>query len=314
MKDSYASETLLLGIETGGTKIVCAAAAGGNPTIPVARKSIPTRTPASAVGDIASFVASLPGLVGGVGIAAFGPLDLDAHSLSYGSITSTPKPGWDNFDLLGAIQGLLPGVPTSITTDVAGAAYGEAHRGAIPGVRELAYVTVGTGVGVGLLRSGELVVGSGWPEVAHIPVQRHPDDSSAGVCRFHGDCLEGLASGPAISTRNLELQKTRVARSADQDVDITAFYLAQLVAVLYYAFGSERVVLGGGVMKTPGIIEAVRRNLATRIGPSGARGSSRSLWVDLTALDGDAGLVGALLLAERVTANHRRDGPALRLL
>ena len=93
MKGPYASETLLLGIETGGTKIVCAAAAVGNPIIPVARKSIPTRTPASAVADVAAFIASLPGLVVGAGIAAFGPLDLDAHSLRYGSITSTPKPG-----------------------------------------------------------------------------------------------------------------------------------------------------------------------------------------------------------------------------
>lgn len=167
----------------------------------------------------AEFVGSFPRAVAGVGMAAFGPLDLGPNSDTYGTITSTPKAGWDGFDPVGAVQHLLPGVPCAITTDVAGAAYGEAHRGAVPGARDLTYLTVGTGVGVGLLRDGELSVGGGWPKAAHIPFQRRPNDV-----------------------------------------------------------------------------------FAKRVGPSGARGSSQSLVVELTALEGEAGLKGALLMAERAVA------------
>ncbi|SDP16908.1 fructokinase [Microbacterium testaceum StLB037] len=308
MTDPVAPKNLILGLETGGTKVLCAVGAVGDPTAEVARWSTSTRSPQRVLADIAEFLAPLAGAIRGVGIAAFGPLDLDCSSSNYGAITTSPKTGWDGFALLAAVQDLLPGVPCLITTDVAGAAYGEAQRGALRGARDLAYVTIGTGVGLGLLQRGELMVGTGWPEAAHIPVQRHPDDAFAGVCRFHGDCLEGLASGPAIAARNLELQQTGVLRSAKQDLDVTAFYIAQLIATLYYCFGSERVVLGGGVMKTSGLIETIRWELAKRVGPPGSRGSSRSLSVELTALDGEAGLVGALLLAgEAAEQTHRTE-------
>ncbi|UIN30528.1 ROK family protein [Microbacterium binotii] len=293
---------LLVGIETGGTKIVCAAAPEGDPRRILSRSSVATGEPDTTLAAVGDFIRTLDGEIAGVGIAAFGPLDLDPASPAYGSITSTPKAGWDGVDVLGRIRDAAAGAPARITTDVTGAALGELQWGAAQGASDVAYVTVGTGVGAGLIAGGRVLVGTGWPEIAHLPVARHPDDTFAGSCRFHGDCLEGVASGPAVRARNgIDTQELDAAARAKSN-EITAFYLAQLAATLYFTLGIELIVFGGGVLKTPGLIEALQEAAAVRVGPAGARGSSRDLAIARTELDGEAGLYGSLLLAEQAAA------------
>lgn len=298
------SGPLLIGIETGGTTVKCASATLEEPSKIRTRTAIPTRGPDETLAAVADFIDGCGADVAGLGLAAFGPLDLTTGSPTYGHVTSTPKPGWDGIDVLGRVRGVAPaGVPARITTDVTSAALAESEWGAGRGSHSLAYVTVGTGVGAGIIVGGHPLGGSGWPEIGHLPVARHPDDASSGICRFHGDCLEGLASGPAIAAR-----KARTAGSSPAGIevagsDITAFYLAQLVAVLYFTLGIEVVVLGGGVLKTPGLLEKVKVASELRSGPIGANGSSRPLTVTGSSLEGDAGLIGSLLLACRAAGD-----------
>jgi fructokinase len=295
---------LLVGIETGGTKIHCASATVEDPKRILTRISIPTRGPDETLAAVARFVEGIGDDVAAIGVASFGPLDLDEESPSFGRLTSTPKRGWDGVDVLACIRVAAPaGTPIQITTDVAGAAFAEAALGEGRASDRLAYVTVGTGVGAGIDLGGEVLVGTGWPEIGHLPVARHPQDTSPGTCRFHGDCLEGLASGPAISARSTSSGGAPSTQATDLSTDITAFYLAQLVAVLYFTLGIETVVLSGGVLKTPGLLHKVRETAAHRVGAAGSRGSSRPLTVTSSAFEGDAGLYGALLLANRAARN-----------
>jgi fructokinase len=286
---------LIIGVETGGTKVVCASARADDPGTILDRVSFPTTGPAETLARIVEFAAR-PGIAA-VGVGSFGPVDVDPASPSYGFVTSTPKPGWQNTDVIGTLHRAL-GVPVAITTDVNGAALGEQRWGAGVGATDLAYVTVGTGVGAGIISGGRRLAGSGFPEIAHVPVSRHPDDTFPGRCPFHGDCLEGMACGPAISERwgadasSLDPERRVLAR------DIEAHYLAQLVAVLAYTLGTSTVILGGGVSKTPGLHAAVIAAVQRFIGPPDANGSGRPQPVIVEpALGDDAGIRGALAVA-----------------
>lgn len=285
---------LVVGVETGGTKVVCASAASDDPGTILERVSFPTTDPEQTLARIVEF-ADRPGIAA-VGVGSFGPVDVDPASPTYGYVTSTPKPGWRGTDVVGTLRRAL-GVPVTITTDVNGAALGEHRWGAGVGAADLAYVTVGTGVGAGVISGGRLLAGSGFPEIAHVPVSRHPDDVFPGRCPFHGDCLEGMACGPAISERwgadasSLGPERRELAR------DIEAHYLAQLVAVLAYTLGTSTVILGGGVAKTPGLREAVIAAAHRFIGPPEANGSGRPQPRILApGLGEDAGIRGALAL------------------
>ena len=220
---SSAGKPLLGGIEAGGTKFVFAV--GHTPIEIVARHEIPTRDPETTLAQASEWFEG-QGSISAIGIASFGPVDLDRSSPRWGHITNTPKPGWENCDLAGYFAERF-GVPIGFDTDVNGAALAEYQNGAGTGASSLAYITVGTGIGGGLVLDGKAVHGAAHPEMGHIFPRRHVDDREfEGICPHHGDCLEGLASGPAIKARwgasLSELPADHIAH------EIIADYLAQL--------------------------------------------------------------------------------------
>ncbi|MBO0983486.1 ROK family protein [Rathayibacter sp. SD072] len=292
---------LLVGIETGGTKVVAAVAALDEPERLLATTTLPTRGPVETLADIAAFVRGhgVDGSVSAIGVASFGPLDVDPGSPSYGHLTSTPKIGWEGVDVLGPLGEAAPGARTALVTDVNGAALGEARWGAAAGEPDFVYVTVGTGVGGGLLAGGRLLAGSGWPEIAHLLPRRHPEDAFAGTCPFHGDCLEGLVAGPAISARWGVDGSSLGAEDAAANLRFSSYYLAQLVTTLAYVAGVRLAILGGGVSKTPGLLEAVETEVQRLMGAPGATGTSAGrIRIVRPGLGDESGVRGALSLAQ----------------
>lgn len=247
-------------IEAGGTKFVCGlgdARSGSVRTV-----TIPTRSPDETFGDVARFFGEaqreMP--IAAIGIGSFGPVDLNAASPSFGQIRATPKPHWQGTDMVARVKAILA-VPVAIDTDVNVAALAEA-RAATPPVADLAYVTVGTGIGVGLVAGGHMVHGTGHPEMGHILPRRHPaHDGFEGICPYHRDCLEGLASGPAVAAA---WGMTSSQLPADHVFwDAESHYLAQLCASLILTLAPARIVLGGGVMKQERLFPLVREKAAS---------------------------------------------------
>ena len=182
-------------IEAGGTKFVCGV---GEELADLQIVRIPTTTPEETLGQVAAFFRGKE--VHYIGVGCFGPLDLNRQSPTYGHITTTPKLAWRNFDIVSWLE-RNTGAHIAVDTDVNAAAYAEQQMGAAQGSDNFVYFTVGTGIGGGAICGGQLIHGQSHPEMGHIPLRRHPDDHFAGLCPAHGDCLEGLASGPAIATR-----------------------------------------------------------------------------------------------------------------
>ncbi|MGV0108843.1 ROK family protein [Arthrobacter sp. CP30] len=291
---------MIAGIETGGTKVICAVADPRDPGSPVDQARIDTTSPAETLAAVRAFLApyAVDGRFDAVGLASFGPVEVDAASPRYGRITSTPKPGWRDTDLIAGL-GLVDGTPVRLVTDVTGAALGEHRFGAGRGVADLAYVTVGTGIGAGIVVNGAPFTLRSHPELGHLVIRRHPEDSFPGVCPFHGDCLEGLASGPSVAARwgrpGHELGSLR-----HRAVEFSAYYVAQLLATVTYAAAPQRIVVGGGVLKTPGLLDAVREQLALLVGGALADHpltDTRSGYVVRPALGDESGVRGALSFA-----------------
>jgi fructokinase len=244
------------GIEAGGTK--CVLAVGPAPERIEATQIIPTRGPEETIADIVAwFGKQTP--VSALGLATFGPVGLDPSRSDYGHILQTPKPGWSGFDFAGSLAAAL-GVPVLVETDVNAAALAEAHAEGT--ASSLAYMTVGTGIGVGLVIDKRCVHGAAHPEMGHyFPRRPEGDDGFAGVCPFHGDCLEGLASGPAILARwGATLSDLPSDHPA---LEIVAAYLAQACHTLFAATSVETVVVGGGVLDTPGLRERMAALVST---------------------------------------------------
>lgn len=291
---------MIAGIETGGTKVICAAATVEAPEEPMLTRRFPTMDPDETVGRIRDFLAeaAADGPLQALGVASFGPVDARRASDRFGWITTTPKPGWADVDLLGRVA--PEGVPAAFVSDVTAAAVGELRYGAGRGAVNLGYATIGTGVGVGLVVDGRPIGGDGWPEIGHLLVRRHPDDDYAGGCPFHGDCLEGLTAGPAV------LQRWGVDASSfppevrEQRIAILASYIAQMAYSVALTVGAERVVLGGGVMFAPGLLEAARAALpaiARGYGPGALSSVDPAEVLVAPAISGSSGVVGALALA-----------------
>lgn len=286
-------------IEAGGTKFVCAvgdAATGSRRTA-----TIPTRDPDSTFAEVAEFFTQAGdfGEISGIGIASFGPVGVDPASPDYGRILATPKPGWEGTDLLGRVRAFLD-VPLAIDTDVNAAALAEVEAAGAD-MRQLAYVTVGTGIGVGLVSEGRPVHGIGHPEAGHILVRRHPaHEGFAGTCPFHGDCLEGLAAGPAVSA-------AWGAPASELAADhpfwaVEADYLSQLCMTLLLTMAPQRIVLGGGVMKQERLFPLIRNRTADLLGGyvQGARdAAAMERLIVPPACHEPSGLVGAFLLARQ---------------
>ncbi|SMH42197.1 fructokinase [Rathayibacter oskolensis] len=298
---STSGRALLVGIETGGTKVVAAVAAAAAPDRLLATTTLPTRGPEETLGELAEFVRGhgADGTVAAVGVASFGPLDIDPASPGYGRLTSTPKRGWEGADVLAPLRAAAPGAPLALVTDVNGAALGEARWGAAVGEPDFAYLTVGTGVGGGIIADGRLLAGSGWPEVAHLLPRRHPEDRFAGTCPFHGDCVEGLVAGPAIAAR-WGVDGSRLdPDDAAANLRFSSYYLAQLVTTLAYVTGVRLAILGGGVSKTPGLVPAVEAEVERLMGAPGATGTAGGrLRIVRPALGDESGVRGAVSLAE----------------
>ena len=291
------AERLIGAIEAGGTKFVVALAREDGTVL--AETRIPTRTPAECFPDIERFFANAAaahGPIGAFGVASFGPIDIDSASNAYGTFTTTPKPGWSGarfHDVLGQF-----GAPIVVDTDVNGAALGEWQGGAGQGCTTLAYTTIGTGVGTGLVRHGKPLMGFSHFEAGHILVRRDPAvDPYAGFCPFHGDCLEGLAAGPAITARWSE-SLSKLGSPADK-VELIAGYIAQLAATLVLLHMPDRLIFGGGVMKTPGLVEALRRATEAKLAgyikaPQLDPGLER--YIVTPGLGDEAGITGAIAL------------------
>lgn len=287
-------------IEAGGTKFVCGIAREGGPLHDTLR--LDTTTPAATLAAVADyFVArqARDGHFDGLGIASFGPIDLDRCSPHYGHLLQTPKQGWSGADLIGPLRAAL-GCPIGLDTDVNAAAIAEAWLGAGRNAISTAYVTVGTGIGVGLVLQGQPVHGRMHPEVGHISLRRDPRDLQfPGVCPFHGDCLEGLASGPAILARYgaslSDLGVTHPGRA------IIANYLGQLAANLALTCSVDRIIFGGGVLGTPGLLDLVRTEARARLNgylqPACYR-DDIDQYIVAPGLGLLSGITGALLLAE----------------
>jgi fructokinase len=234
------------GVELGGTKCICTL--GASPDEVLAQETVPTTTPKETLGAIERILADWWGSTrfAAIGIASFGPVDLDPGSPTYGYITTTTKPGWSGTDVARRLSRPFP-VPMSFDTDVNAAALAEVRWGAGQGMRDFAYVTVGTGIGVGLIVNGSPTRGFAHSELGHIRVARAAGDDCRGACPYHGDCVEGLAAGSAIEARLGERSLANVA--ADDPLwDFVAHTLAQLCHMLVCSTGPQHIVIGGGVM------------------------------------------------------------------
>ncbi len=286
-------------VEAGGTKFVCMV--GTRPGDVAAAGRFRTTTPAATLSKVVAFFRE-HGPVDAVGVASFGPVELRPGHASWGHITATPKPGWQDVDVTGPLRDGL-GVPVGFDTDVGGAALGEGRWGAAAGVPDYVYLTVGTGIGAGVVAGGRLVHGLVHPETGHVSVPRQPGDDFAGTCPYHGDCFEGMASGPAMAARwghpAEQLEGDDLARA----VELEAAYVAAGIRNMVYVLAPQRVVLGGGVSGLPGLLPGVRSALqAALAGYPGLPEHGSDEFVVPSALAGEAGAFGAFILAEHALA------------
>jgi len=288
------------GIEAGGTKFVCAVGTG--PDDLRAETRFPTTTPDETIGRAVAFfreqAAREP--LAAIGIASFGPVDPDPASPTFGTITTTPKAGWRNTDLAGPIESAL-GVPVGFDTDVNGAALGEHRWGAAQDVETFIYLTVGTGIGGGGVVRGRPVHGLVHPEMGHIRIPHDRAwDPFEGICPYHKDCLEGLASGPAIEARWGERGENLPADHPAWSLE--ARYLALGLTAMICILSPQRIVLGGGVMQQPQLFPMIRsdvQHLLNGYVQAPAVVERIDEYIVPPALGGDAGVLGAIALARQ---------------
>ncbi|WP_084159602.1 ROK family protein [Paenibacillus ehimensis] len=280
------------GIEAGGTKFVCGVGNERGEVVDSIR--FPTEDPETTLGKAIAYFKEKS--VDAIGIGSFGPIDLRLGSPTYGYVTTTPKPGWGNVDFLGTLRREFD-VPCGWNTDVNAAAFGEATWGAAKGLKSCLYYTVGTGIGIGVFLEGRLVQGLVHPEGGHMLTRRHPGDDFAGLCPYHGDCLEGMASGPAIEARwNV---KGHELPSSHPAWEMEAYYIAQSITGAVLLNSPEKVILGGGVMQQsqlfPLIREAVKANLNGYVS-AGEIAERMDEYIVPPGLGQQAGLCGAFAL------------------
>ena len=280
-------------VETGGTKIVCAVGdIDGNIT---ERMTMPTDVPDVSVPKVIDFFRDKD--IDAVGIGAFGPIDVIPGSPGYGHIRKCERMGWSGYDLLGTICREL-GVPGDMDTDVNTACLGEYTFGAGKGADILLYITVGTGIGVGITIGGKPLHGMMHPEGGHVAAIRHPDDDFKGTCPFHGDCIEGLACGPAIKGRWGE--EGRELEDQPEVWEMESHYLAQLVRNCMMTVAPNRIVMGGGVMQQTRLFPLIRKKVADQVNGymDCPETSDMERYIVPSALGGDQALLGGFVLAE----------------
>lgn len=241
-------------LEAGGTKMVCAI--GNENGEILEQKAFPTLTPEETMPHLISYFKDKE--IAALGIACFGPIDLNRNSETYGYITNTPKLAWANYDIVGTMQRAL-NVPVGFDTDVNGSLLGEVTWGCAQGLTDAVYLTIGTGVGGGVLTNGRMLHGMVHPELGHLRVAPREDDSYRGHCPFHGTCLEGMACGPAIEER---WGAKGVELAPRPEVwDLESYYLAQAIASFVVILSPQKVILGGGVMHQEQLFPMIRRKV-----------------------------------------------------
>lgn len=302
------NNTLVGAIEAGGTKFVCAIGSGPGNGLMASAQFATGDDPARLMRDVAAWFSAQReehGPLAALGVASFGPVDLDEKSPTYGFITTTPKSGWQNVDILGPLRCAFPGLPVGFDTDVNGAALGEARWGAARGLEDFIYITVGTGIGGGGMARGRLLHGLVHPEMGHIGVPQRADDDFAGVCPFHGRCWEGLCSGPAIAARaGLPAEDLPPDHPAWNEV---VFTMAHALKNLACVLSPRRIILGGSVRKAGQLGEAAfferlrasfREALAGYIASPAVGDNGIASYIVPPALGDDAGVCGAIALAQ----------------
>ena len=287
-------------IEAGGTKFVISVCRGDQLG---ERIIVPTADPETTLSSVVDAISQeLQGdTLSAVGIASFGPIDIDPISTNFGTIGATPKEGWAGVNLREYFQRAF-NCPVGIESDVNGAALAEAAWAIDRPINHLAYVTVGTGIGVGIVHRGAISNGTSHPEIGHIRVPRHAEDLAfAGVCPFHGDCLEGLASGPAVFER---WQATLSDLDQEHEAhDIEAFYLGQLAANIVLHHRPEKIIFGGGVSQTAGLIPRIRKECQSALGgylPALDSPDAIASLILPPRLGTDSGIRGAYMLGKAV--------------
>lgn len=285
-------------IEAGGTKFVCAV--GRGPDDLRASVRIPTTTPDETLDRVVAFFHEEGNDIAALGMGTFGPVDLDPDSSTFGHLLHTPKDRWRHVDVAGRLHRAL-GVPVALETDVNAAAIGEHRWGAARDVDTFVYLTVGTGIGGGFMTDGRCLHGLMHPEMGHISVPRAEDDDFDGVCAYHGACLEGLASGPALHAR-----WTTPPEDLPDDHPawrLQAHYLAHACATFIYTLSPERILLGGGVMQREALFPSIRKRLRDVLNGYlnvAAITDQVESYVVPPGLGTRAGIFGALALAREV--------------
>ncbi len=285
-------------IEAGGTKFVCAVGTGPED---IQELRFPCSTPDQTLQRVVEFFAPYQHHLQAIGVASFGPIDLHPGSPTYGYITSTPKAGWANTNLLGEIRKHID-VPLAFDTDVNAAALGEGQWGAAQGLRDYIYITIGTGIGGGVVSGGQLVHGLLHPELGHCLLPKHPDDEYGGKCPYHQDqCFEGLASGPAIEERWQQAGKD--LGDGHPAWALQADYMAKALVGYICTLSPQRIILGGGVMEQKQLIGLVRQGLQGHLNAYIQHPMLLDNIDEFLVTPGlglQAGILGALLLGQNI--------------
>jgi fructokinase len=302
-REDHTMKRLFGGMEGGGTKFVCAVGSGPDEIIEEIR--FPTTTPGDTLDQAIAFFQKFD--LAAIGLASFGPLDLDPNSSGYGSITATPKSGWSGTNVVAAFQRTFD-IPLAFDVDVNAAAFGEYYW--IPENRELdslVYFTIGTGIGAGSIINGKMIHGLTHPEAGHMRLpHNHKKDPFPGICPFHGDCFEGMASGPALARR--WRKPAEMLPDNHPAWDLEATYIAQAVVNVILTLSPQRIVLGGGVMEHtplfPSIRDKVRGLLNGYIASRVFTGTMEDYIVP-PGLGRRSGILGALALAKILVENNQ---------
>ncbi|MBR5377462.1 MAG: ROK family protein [Lachnospiraceae bacterium] len=279
-------------LEAGGTKMVCAV---GDETGKIEdRISIPTTDPEETIERIIAYFADKK--IRALGVACFGPIDLDRESPTYGYITSTPKLAWKDFNIVGRLGDALK-VPVGFDTDVNGSLLGEMTYGKYRGLSDAVYITIGTGIGAGIMSGGKLLHGMLHAEGGHILMIPHIKDRYTGACPYHKNCFEGMASGPAIEARWGKRGEELTDR--EEVWELEAYYIAQALTDLIMVLSPKKIILSGGVMKQTQLFPLIRRKVSDNINGylRTKELSDMDSYIVPASLDDDQGIMGCIRIA-----------------
>ncbi len=279
-------------LEAGGTKMVCAI--GNENGEILEQKSIPTTTPEETMPAILEYFKDKE--IASIGIACFGPIDLNKNSETYGYITSTPKIPWRNYNIVGAVKDALK-IPVGFDTDVNGSLLGEVTWGCAKGLTDAVYFTIGTGVGAGIMTNGKMLHGMLHPEAGHVKMVPRSGDTYKGKCPYHGTCFEGMAAGPAIEER----WGAKAIQLADREEvwDLESYYIAQALMGIVLTLSPQKIILGGGVMHQKQLFPMIREKMLKELNGyiQAKELADIDNYIVPASLNDDQGIMGCIKLA-----------------